>query len=140
MHDHRRRVGGQSDMTYNSLFLQFKNVIKNSVLLVGFPVTVLILAMNKAVIDVIRMKLFKLPRNGFPDCIKIQRPPVFACRIIRAEMNLINHLVAHIFECFAIKRKCAGVPGCQIEIIDAVFKCMTQRSDCFIMIRFIDIG
>ena len=127
-------------MPDDALLLHGEKVIENAILLISLPVRAFILAMNKAVVDVVRPQLLQLPVNRSFDRIQVEAPTISAAGIIRSEMNLVHHLIPDILQRLPEGGEGCPVPCRKVIVIDAALKCMPDRSYRILLIRLTDVG
>lgn len=68
--------------------LKLQHIVQHPFFLVSVQILVLIQAMDKAKVNIIRLQVVQLPPDGGLDLFQIRRPAVLAAGVIRAEMNL----------------------------------------------------
>ncbi len=127
----RGRVRGKADVPDHALLLQREYIIQHAVFAVGLQILFLIKAVDEAKIDIICLQIFQLPLDGRPDFVQLRRPAVFAGGIIRAEVYLQVHLIAHVPERLAIGGEDRCVTARHIEIVHAVCHRALNRRDDF---------
>ena len=71
-----RRVGRKPDMTHDAVLLKLSDIVVNAVLPIGLPIGKLVLAVDKAVVDIIRPKRPELIVYGALDRIEVKRPAI----------------------------------------------------------------
>ena len=76
--------------------------------------------MNEPVVDVIGAESAEHPVDLFFDDGRIGRPSIFAFFVVGAEMDLVEHFVAHGRKSGGKITESLGVGGCQIGVVDAV--------------------
>ena len=138
-HDHPRGVGGKADMAHHARLLQRKDIVVNAVAFVRFPVGLLILAVDEAVVDVIGAKLPQLFLYGPLYRIQRQRPAVFAARIVRAEVDLEEYVLPQAPEGLAVDGERVPVARGEVEVIHAALYSLVQRAHGLVHARLVDI-
>ena len=95
--------------------LELQHIVQHPIFLVSVQILVLIQAMDKAKVHIIRLQAVLLPLDGGLDLFQFRRPAVLAAGIIRAEMNLQIDLFAQSLQRLAIGREDRRVAARQIK-------------------------
>ena len=124
-----RCVRGKTEMAHDTLPLQVLQIAQNAVFLICAQVGFFIQTVDEAEVDVVRLQVFQLPGDGALDFVQLGGPAVFACGVVRAEVDLQEDLPADVLEGFSVGGENACMSACHVKIVDAKVEGGTDGPD-----------